>query len=574
MAERMSSRTAVRMAIGFIAASSTSMERTPSREGVDGATLEKEGSAAGREQHPRRRSVRVNGLHSPDSPGARHRRTSSAASPATFRSATVTSELAPPQQLSKSPAEGARMTTPPNEAALRHSSRVPIAIPEVGSGDAWQAAEEEDLDLQTPHGDRAQASRWVHFAWEPLVVGETEHSGGRHSPVPSNSGGGSGGSSVTGTISGATIPQEQGLSGGPALSQGDEMLGAKRHRASAGCYREETGWTNSTSCNNRRLTRRAPTDRTDWVHPSLDTGSLRRHPSLRQQPRRVDFEIGGGPASREILVSSMSIQEQVVGQPNTAGIDRSDALPLRAAGKRGGGGGRLAAGGGINARSSGWGRDAAMHNVTADEGAVSRRQVVTRGDGGATTAATMERQFQQEEESESREERGKSAKKTRYHHGLKVQGTLTVSHHVDSLTDGVSSLGVASPGGATASYSGGGKWEPVDAARRRRCEWWREAGFTGPTRYVLPQEPLRPVLALAEVGWNSDMRGAATIDTGAGAARGSTTTMYQKERRSMNSGAGIGGGSSGHRLSKKRKKFSLSAEAEASSPFRYTGYRK
>ncbi|CAM9987806.1 unnamed protein product, partial [Pylaiella littoralis] len=219
-----------------------------------------------------------------------------------------------------------------------------------------------------------------------------------------------------------------------------------------------------------------------------------------------------------------------------------------------------------NARSSGWGRDAAMHNVTADEGAVSRRQVVTRGDGGATTAATMERQFQQEEESESREERGESAKKTRYHHGLKVQGTLTVSHPVDSLTDGVSSLGVASPGGATASYSGGGKWEPVDAARRRRCEWWREAGFTGPTRYVVPQEPLRPVLALAEVGWNSDMRGAATIDTGAGAARGSTTTMYQKERRSMNSGAGIGGGSSGHRLSKKRKNFSLSAEAEASSP--------
>lgn len=571
MAERMSSRTAVRMAIGFMTANSTSMEATPSREGVDDPTVVKEESAAGRERPPRRRSARVNEVYSP---GAHHRRASAAASPATAgRSGTaVASELAPPRQLSTSPAEGARRTSLSNETALRHYSRVPIATPAAtpaaGSRDAWQAAQEEDL--RTSHGEPAQASRWVRFAWEPLVVGETEHGGRHHLSVPSTRGGGSGGGSggrvgsVAGISNGATPPRAQELAGGSAHRQGDEMLGVKRYRASAvGYYREETERADSTSYNNRRLTRRVPIDRRDWPQPSLGDGWPRRQQSLRQQPRRVDFEMVDGSASREEMVSATRNKEAVVGRSDAARVSRDYALPQRAAKKRGGGRGGLTAGGGINTRSSGWGRDVTMHNeMTA--GLVLQRRV----DGGSTAAATMDRQYLQEKESGSREERGNNAKKPRYHYDLEAQGALSVSHHVDSLTDGVSSLGVASPGGAAASNGGGGKWKPIDAARRRTCVWRREAALTGSTRYVLPQEPVCPVLALGGVGWNSDIRGAATTSTGAGAAKGSTAARYQKERRIMNSGAGIGGGRPGYHLSKKRRNCSLSAGGGASSPFR------
>lgn len=521
MAERgvssRSSRTAVRMAIGFMT-NDTSMEAPPSREGVDDPTAVKEDSTAGREPRPRRRSARVNGVHSP---GAAYRASSSSASP-TVRSVTMAAEL--PPQLSTSPAEGERRT-PPNEAALQHNSRVPIAIPAAGLHDGQQAEEE---DLQTPHGDSTQANRWVRFAWEPLVVGETEHDGGRNSPVPTtSSGGGSGNGGSVPEIGGATPLQGQELSEGPA-HQGDEMLGVKRFRASAG-YREETARTDSSSSYNR-LTRRAPTDRTDWGQPSL--GWPRRHPSLRE-PRRMEFEVDAGPP-RELAGAT-----EVVGRPDAG--SRGDA-PLRAAGKRGG---RGCMAGGISTRSSGWGGDAAMHATTQEE--LVLRQVETGGDGA--TAATMDRQYQ--EESESHEERGRSAKKPRCHR-LKVQGTLSVSH-VDSLTDGVSSLGVASPG-ATAN-SGGGKWKPVDASRRRRCVWRREA-LTGSTKFVLPSEPLCPILALGGVGWN-DMRGATTTSTGAGASS-ITTTRYQKERPS----AAVGG--PGHHLSKKRRNCSLSTGGASS----------
>lgn len=455
-------------------------------------------------------------------------------------------------------AAGARRAQP-NEAALQHNPRSPAdnaqaADPRI----VWQAEQsvvpnpqsepttrqEESLVV----GDRTPANRWVRFAWEPLAVEPREQHRGRNSPIPAaggfsrvaNGGVGVGVGVGDGRVPGASGPTPvQGLSGsGSRARQGQENIGVKRFRASVGVFGEETEQTDSSFGG---LGSVVPADRTVWGHPQTESWP-RRH---RCPQRRAGFEASGaaGQTGRGVTLPNTGnafsmARRGLVGAAEAVTLPlagRHGHAPLLAAADSRDGSERIARG--INARPSGWGRGGHVHAMAEEE--------VQAGGNGANSGVTPYRAAptyrKQRQEQGERYERGSSAKKPRYN-GLSVG-------QMDTLTDGVGSLGVASP----EATSNGDPPEPGGGAPRRRGHVSRRETLTGSTHGAFLPEPARPALAIGGVG--------RAYPRAACASAGAQSCAMMRRQKAQ-SGTETGG--PGQHQSKRHRNGSLAAGASLS----------
>ena len=439
------------------------------------------------------------------------------------------------------PPAGARRTRL-NGATLQSISPSRTDTPAAGSCDARQAedgartplggpltTERHDSLMVGDGGTTAGGGGWVRFAWEPLVaVGKR-----RSSPVPV-AGSGSFGVGSAPETGGVTLLQE--LSAGPGRHGSDK--GVKRARASSADAGAETGWTEGS----RDRRRASLPDRVDW---DWGAGWPRRQQCWRQ-PTAREFEAGGLAA----------VQMGGAGNPPDPGnlfpvSSRELASAADAAGRPAAGHGQTtqpAIGsrghrehrvGGVNARSGVWGGGGELGDATAE------KEAEIEGTG-ATAVTEAYREHREERDSQ---EGGRRAKKPRYH-GSRVQHTLSVAQ-MDTLTDGVSSLGVASPEEACNGDSEDGRG--ASPALDGRCgHILPQDILNGSTNDGLSSEAAaRPIPPLWEVGRNGGTRGV-------GPGR-SAWTRHQ----AAHPGAAAGG--PGHHQPKRRRNGSHPA---GKSPFR------
>ncbi len=461
------------------------------------------------------------------------------------------------------PETGARRTRL-NGATPPSSSYGPIDIPAAGSCDArWAGEGGQALQGGAPATERQHesslvvgdgtattagsssssssgSSSWVRFAWEPLVaVGRS-----RDSSMPAaGSGVGVGSAPETSDV---TLLQQ--LSDDPAR-QGHEK-GVKRARASsAGGVGEETAARWAESSRNRRVL----PDRAEW---DWGAGWPRRQQCWRHEHSTGGFGAGGAaPLSGRARAEpgransfSMSSRElagaaEVAGRPE-GGHDH--AAPQLAVGSRGYGRRSV---GGVSTRSCGGGG-----NGLGDAKEDGQAEGI-----GATAVITAPAAYQQQREQEHSQEVGARAKKPRYHRS-RVQGTLSVTQ-MDTLTDGVGSLGVASPE-ATNSGSDDGKGAPPALSGRRDHLSPRGTLNGSKIGAFRPQRQFRPTLAFEGVGGNgTGAGGGGGGGGGVGARCNNTATRGQTVR------SGATAGSPGwHYQPKRRRNGSLSA---GGSSFRY-----
>ena len=536
MAERNAS---VRMAIGFM--TNSSVEVPSSHERV--ADL-----AGGKESPgPRRRSARMNGVSS---------------SSTGHRSAAVP----------MASAAGARRTQQLNEAAaLRRNPRSSADTRSAGSrSSVWQAAQgvhvpqgepttRHDESLVGGDGRTPATNRWVRFAWEPLAVeGGGEHHRGRSSSASAAGsfggvdGGGIGDGRVPVTRA-STLPQE--ITEGPAR-QGHEKLGVKRYRASTGggVSGEEMEETGSSFGG---LVGAAPPDRTVWGLQPQNEGWPRRR---RCSPRRDGFEASGAAAGQadrgatapldsagsfSLAPRELAGASEVVPQTLAGGLNLSPLLAAERRDER-----KRITTRGINTRSSGaWGRGRDVCAMTDEEAGAQGNSAATAAAATAYQAGTTYQQQQQQQQQQAESyARGSSAKKPRYH---RLHRPPSVGQ-MDTLTDGVGSLGVASP----RATDDGDKRESADASRRRGYVS-RRATLIGSNSDAFPPEPAAGCPTALPVGGagRTDPRAAAR---GGAGAQGCATTRRQKTQ----SGATVVGGP-GQPQSKRRRNGSLAMGASS-----------
>lgn len=445
------------------------------------------------------------------------------------------------------PGAGARRTSL-NGATLPTSSYGPIDIPATGSCDASRAGEggqalqggapaTEHRESSLVVGDgpvttagSSSSSSWVRFAWEPLIA-----EGGSRDLSVSAAGSGVGVGSAPAT-NGVTLLQE--LSGDPAVSSrhGNEK-GVKRARASTvgGVGKEAAaGWVES--CRSRQ----AVPGRTEW---DWGEGRPRRQPCWRHEPSVGEFGAGGvapqtGSARAEpgpVDSFSMSSRE-LAGAPEVAGRPEGGYghAPQPAVGCRGYSGRSV---GGVSTRSSG------KHRDWGGGGLGNTKEGEQAGGIGATAATAAVPAYQQHREQDDSQEGGARAKKPRYHRS-RAQRTLSVTQ-MDTLTDGVSSLGVASSEATNSdSDSDDGKGAPPALSGRPGHLSPRET-LNGSKNGAIRPEPLRPTLALDGVGRSGTGGGGRGGRVGArcnttatrsqtarsGAAAGSPGWQHQPKRR-------------------------------------------
>lgn len=367
----------------------------------------------------------------------------------------------------------------------------------------------------------------------------------------------------------------------------------KRFRASAGAFGEEkeqacSGYSGKLVVGAAA----APTDRTVWgLQPQAEGWSRRRRCS---HTRRDGFEgsgaagaaveVGGqtgiGAAPSDAGTASLSLAPRgLTGAaapipppaPRAGGHDRS---PFPSADRRYERGKITRSNGG--GRGRGRGRDGGEVQAMAEE---EEAPPQVGGNNGPSTAAAATTAYQaadtatttthlhhhyQEEQGggESYDARGSSAKKPRYHrlHRKPSAGQM----QMDTLTDGVGSLGVASPRATAGDGSGGDKrGEEVaaaDAFSRRRGYVSRRATLIGSTGDAFLPEPVCAALSAVGGGGQAGPRAARVAGAGAGAGvQGCAMTRRQK---AQSGGAAVGGGPGQHQ-SKRRRNGSLAAGASS-----------
>ncbi|CAM9501101.1 unnamed protein product [Ectocarpus sp. 12 AP-2014] len=541
MAERLPSRTEIRMSIGFMNNTATTYTPSSPEAVFDHATaVAEERSAEGRRQpcpQQRRSTSGVNAVHLLPGPYGN-------------ASAFAANELAPRPSTSR--ARGTRQVNEEHRHGHTFGTSWPAATDTPAARGAAAAGAWAGQDgFHSPPGsrfvgDNTPANNWVRFAWEPLPGG-TKYGATAvvFPPEPAAAGDGNSDGSNAGGTTGTTMlrPLDE-LWEGPADRNSDESsVGVKRFRPEAGQNNiiggrryeggeKRMGWTTTPSGSSRRR-----------CLPGLEQFAVAG--ATRQTARTPQPSLHARPWTSRTFAEAAERTGTEHCPPSAA-----DERTRRGCGP-----------GGSNTRSSSWGGDVAMDPTRQAEVMVSQQVQWASGGTEATNYRHQHQQQQQEEQeqqgyvqgrySSDSHETGRSAKKPR-HHRLRVQRVLSAGH-MDSLADGVSSLGVASPDAAAAgSGSSSGGWNQADAPRTPHGCTWRRDSFGGQTDGS-PQT-LCPVSALGKGN-----PGGGVVRAGVGACTGHIRTTRS---RGVPPGAGVGGFE--HLRSRKRRNGSISAGASFS----------